>query len=46
LCARLDTVGRLGQPFGIDNDEDGAALRYCVPARPWSELWPDLTILG
>lgn len=32
---------------GVDNDEDGVGLWRCAgPARPWSELWPDLQRLG
>jgi 4-amino-4-deoxy-L-arabinose transferase-like glycosyltransferase len=45
-CARLDRVGQLGLPYGIDNDEDGTPLWYCVPRTTWDELWPKFVILG
>lgn len=46
VCTRTYKVGRLGQPFGIDNDEDGMNLRYCVPRTTWSALWPKFVTLG
>jgi 4-amino-4-deoxy-L-arabinose transferase-like glycosyltransferase len=31
----------------VDNDEQGRQVLVCTgPARPWSELWPDLRHLG
>lgn len=38
ICSRLVEVGRIHSP--VDNDENGAVLRTCVPQRPWSQLWP------
>lgn len=45
-CREVRLVGRLASPHGIDNDEDGAALHYCVPVKPWRELWPEVRHLG
>ena len=45
-CADLRTLGRIRSPSGVDNDENGTVLRWCVPARPWRELWPSFTHLG
>ena len=33
-------------PDGIDNDENGTPLFYCVPRRPWQDLWPLFGRLG
>jgi len=46
VCRELRPVGRITSPHGIDNDEDGAALHYCVPRGPWRDLWPDFRHLG
>jgi hypothetical protein len=32
--------------FGIDNDEDGTEMDYCVPRRPWKDLWSHFVHLG
>lgn len=39
-CQELRPVGELVTAFGVDNDENGTTLSYCVPNRPWSALWP------
>jgi hypothetical protein len=46
LCAELRTVGHVVSAYGVDNDEDGTTMSYCVPAQPWSETWQRLTVLG
>jgi 4-amino-4-deoxy-L-arabinose transferase-like glycosyltransferase len=45
-CQELRPSGRLVNPYGIDNDENGTLLFYCVPGRPWQELWPRFRHLG
>jgi Dolichyl-phosphate-mannose-protein mannosyltransferase len=45
-CADLRVVGRLSSPSGVDNDENGTVLSYCVPAQHWRTLWPLFTHLG
>jgi 4-amino-4-deoxy-L-arabinose transferase-like glycosyltransferase len=42
------TLGeRIETEAGIDNREDGAPVWICNRLRaPWSELWPDLRVLG
>jgi hypothetical protein len=45
-CAETRTVGRLTSESDVDNDENGTVLTWCVPARPWRELWPSFTHLG
>lgn len=45
-CATLRTVGTLRNAYGIDDDENGTTLTYCVPARSWRELWPSFRHLG
>jgi hypothetical protein len=33
--------------FGVDNEEQGAPIWLCnAPARPWAEMWDDLTRFG
>lgn len=46
LCAELRPVGHLVSAFGVDNDENGTALSYCVPRRPWSQVWSSLRHVG
>jgi 4-amino-4-deoxy-L-arabinose transferase-like glycosyltransferase len=45
-CRELRSSGRLRNAYGIDDDENGTRLFYCVPRRPWQELWPRFTNLG
>ncbi|HET6165579.1 MAG TPA: glycosyltransferase family 39 protein [Marmoricola sp.] len=45
-CASLRTVGRIHSAYAIDNDEDGTALSYCVPAHTWHDLWPSFRHIG
>jgi 4-amino-4-deoxy-L-arabinose transferase-like glycosyltransferase len=45
-CAELRSVGHLSSPSDVDNDENGTALDYCVPARSWRALWPAFTHVG
>jgi hypothetical protein len=45
-CRELRTLDHLRTPHDVDNDEDGTAVSYCVPARPWADLWPEFTHLG
>jgi hypothetical protein len=45
-CAHQRVLGRLRSPSNVDNDENGTVLTWCVPARPWRELWPAFTHLG
>ena len=45
-CRELRDLGRIRSPHGLDNDEDGAPLRSCVPVHPWSELRPSFRHLG
>jgi len=45
-CLELRPLGRLVNPDGIDNDENGTPLFYCVPRRPWQDLWPLFGRLG
>ena len=38
---------RIDSEAGVDNDEDGTPIWACDGTRrPWSELWPDLLVLG
>ena len=45
-CQELRPSGRLMNAYGIDDDENGTSLFYCVPRRPWRELWPRFRHLG
>jgi hypothetical protein len=45
-CETLQPSGRLVNAFGIDNEENGTPMDYCVPRRPWQELWPQVVHLG
>jgi hypothetical protein len=45
-CETLEPAGRLANAFGIDNEENGTLMDYCVPRRPWQELWPRFIHLG
>jgi hypothetical protein len=45
-CRELRPSGRLVNAYGIENDENGTLLYYCVPRRPWQELWPRFEHLG
>lgn len=45
-CQTLQPSGRLVNAFGIDNEENGTLMDYCVPRRPWQELWPRFAHLG
>jgi hypothetical protein len=45
-CGDVRTVGRLESADGIDNDENGTTLRYCVPRSDWRGLWPAFEHLG
>jgi 4-amino-4-deoxy-L-arabinose transferase-like glycosyltransferase len=45
-CGELRPVGELVNAFGIDNDENGTTMAYCVPSAAWSELWPRFRHLG
>jgi 4-amino-4-deoxy-L-arabinose transferase-like glycosyltransferase len=46
VCRELRTLDHLRTPHDVDNDEDGTALSYCVPRKPWQEIWPSLVHLG
>jgi 4-amino-4-deoxy-L-arabinose transferase-like glycosyltransferase len=45
-CRELRSVGRLVNAFGVDNDENGTGMHFCVPSRPWSRLWPLYNHMG
>lgn len=45
-CRELRSEGELVNAFGVDNEENGTSLSFCVPHRPWSELWPRFRHLG
>jgi 4-amino-4-deoxy-L-arabinose transferase-like glycosyltransferase len=46
LCAELRPVGRLTNVQGVDNDENGTAMTYCVPRQPWARVWSSLRHVG
>jgi hypothetical protein len=46
VCETLQPSGRLANAFGIDNEENGTPMDYCVPRRAWRELCPDVVNLG
>jgi 4-amino-4-deoxy-L-arabinose transferase-like glycosyltransferase len=46
VCSELRPLGHLESAHGVDNDEDGTSLDYCVPGRPWSSVWDRLTHVG
>ncbi|MFN2537604.1 MAG: hypothetical protein ABR549_05560, partial [Mycobacteriales bacterium] len=43
-CLQVVELGRVRSP--VDNDENGTALRSCVPRRPWAQLWKDFRHFG
>ncbi len=45
-CSEVQDLGRLHTPYHVDNDENGASLRLCVPRTQWSQLWPEFRHLG
>ena len=45
-CRELRPSGHLVNAYGIDDDENGTSTFYCVPRRPWQELWPRFRHLG
>jgi 4-amino-4-deoxy-L-arabinose transferase-like glycosyltransferase len=45
-CETLEPAGRLVNAFGIDNEENGTVMHYCVPRQPWQQLWPRFVHLG
>ncbi len=42
-----EEAGRVDNGLGVDNEEQGAPIWVCAgPARPWAEMWDDLTHYG
>ena len=45
-CEELRPAGQLVNAFGIDNDENGTRMSFCVPRQPWQETWPRFSHVG
>ena len=42
-----EEAARVDNRLGVDNEEQGAPIWVCAgPARPWAEMWDDLTEYG
>jgi hypothetical protein len=40
-------LARTDNGYGVDNDEQGATVRFCTgPAQPWPRIWPRIRHLG
>ncbi|MFD3591702.1 glycosyltransferase family 39 protein [Nocardia sp. NPDC058640] len=47
LCSIVEPAGVLDNGFDIDNDVQGEPMFVCRnPIRPWSQVWPELRVLG
>ena len=46
VCGELRTLDHLRTPYDVDNDEDGTALTYCIPAQPWRQIWSSFVRVG
>ncbi len=36
------TLAKIDDGVGLDNDEQGGPVMLCLPTEPWSTLWPQL----
>ncbi|WP_282784438.1 MULTISPECIES: glycosyltransferase family 39 protein [unclassified Nocardia] len=47
LCHEPESMGRIDNGFGVDNDEQGAELFLCRdPRRLWGDIWSMMRHLG
>jgi hypothetical protein len=46
LFAACRTLATVDNGLGLENDEQGTALRLCRPTEPWRALWPRLRHYG
>ena len=45
--AECELAATYASPPGVDNEEDGAAIRVCQrPRATWAALWPQIARLG
>ena len=43
ICPRVEQVGQIGNPYGVENEEAGAPLFLCLdPARQLADVWAEL----
>lgn len=43
ICPRVERVGQIGNPYGVENEEAGAPLVLCLsPSRQLADVWEEL----